>query len=491
MHSLSRLKETGKKAPTVLSLLSDVGTPVSVYHKLSRQEPAAFLFESTEGDSRLARYSFIGVDPVKTISFSTGTATILHTADGRQEAHSIDNPLSFLKQVLEKEACYAPGQAQEFPFTGGLVGYLGYAATKYFEGIPQQERDPFNVPEGYYGLYDSVIAFDHQYRRIKIISHRGEDHARQLLKRLTAPCELSALTDQENDIADQEVFDGVKGTFRRDEFVALVEKSKQYIREGQVFQIVVSHRFSLPTSTPALDVYRVLQALNPSPYAYLLKCPDFTYIGSSPETFVKSQNGQVVLRALAGTRPRGRTEEEDARLARELQADEKELAEHRMLVDLGRNDLGRMCRPGTIQVGEIATITRYTHVMHLATEITGTLAEGKTSFDAFQSCFPRGTVSGAPKIRAMQLLSELEPERRGIYSGVVGYFDFSGNMDGAIAIRSALIKDGQAHVNAGAGIVFDSKPESEFEETRNKAMSVIKAIKLAERTTEHASRADR
>jgi anthranilate synthase component 1 len=260
-----------------------------------------------------------------------------------------------------------------------------------------------------------------------------------------------------------------------------VRQSKEYICQGQVFQIVVSHRFSSPCTAQPLDVYRVLQSINPSPYAYYLKMPGLSYIGSSPETFVRCVDGQVTLRAIAGTRPRGRSCEEDEALAVELKSNEKELAEHYMLVDLGRNDLGRVCSVGSIKVGEIACLTRYTHVMHLATEITGRLRNDKTCFDAFRGCFPRGTVSGAPKIRAMQLLSQLEPEQRGIYSGVVGYFDFKGNMDGAIAIRSALIESGNAHVNAGAGIVLDSEPEAEYEETRNKAKSVLKAITVANR----------
>jgi anthranilate synthase component 1 len=481
---------TGKQSPVVLSLLSDVGTPVSVYHKLSQEEPTAFLFESTEGDNRLARYSFIGVDPIKTISFQNGQAQVIDRITSQTKSYPVANPLAFLRQFLEEQGYSKFTQEIDFPFTGGLVGYLGYAATSYFEGIPQQQADPFGVPDGYYGLYDSAIVFDHQFRRIKIISYRGAEHAEGLLQRLTKPSTLAALTDREQHLTNDEIWSGVTGPFNKDEFITLVERSKQYIKEGQVFQIVVSHRFSHPVSVPDLNIYRILQALNPSPYGYLLKYPGFTYIGSSPETFVKCQNGQAVLRALAGTRPRGDSDEEDQRLAAELKSDEKELAEHRMLVDLGRNDLGRICQPGTIEVGAIATITRYTHVMHLATEITGTLSEDKTCFDAFQSCFPRGTVSGAPKIRAMQLLSELEPEKRGVYSGVVGYFDFAGNADGAIAIRSALIKDGYAHVNAGAGIVFDSKPDAEYQETRNKAMSVMKAIKLAERAKSNADSSD-
>jgi anthranilate synthase component 1 len=261
--------------------------------------------------------------------------------------------------------------------------------------------------------------------------------------------------------------------------LGLVDQSKDYIRQGQVFQIVISQRFSLPCRAAALDVYRVLQAINPSPYAYYLKIPGAAYIGSSPETFVRCIDGEMSLRAIAGTRPRGADPAQDAALEVELKSNEKELAEHYMLVDLGRNDVGRVCQVGSIKLGELASLTRYTHVMHLSTEISGRLRNGKTAFDAFKSCFPRGTVSGAPKVRAMQLLSKLEPEQRGIYSGVVGYFDFKGNTDGAIAIRSALIKDGVAHINAGAGIVLDSDPLAEYEETRNKAKSVVKAVVAA------------
>jgi anthranilate synthase component I len=470
-------------APTVLSLYSDLGTPLSIFHRIAEGETTAFLFESAEGDNRLARFSFIGVDPVKTISFKKGMVTVRDNVRHHIETSGLSaalNPLQFLKHTLE--TCgMQPIPSLPYPFTGGLVGYMGYGATRYFDGIPQQAAAPYEIPEGHYGLYDSAIVFDHQFRRIVVISHRGEEHARGLVERIIAPSKLPALFDHGDEFDDSTTYDGVTGPFTKESFVNLVEQSKEYIYEGQVFQIVVSQRFSMPISSKALDIYRVLQAINPSPYAYFLKCPDFAYLGSSPETFVKCENGKVTLRALAGTRPRGSTDAEDKRLALELSSDEKELAEHHMLVDLGRNDLGRICKVGTVKVGEIATLTRYTHVMHLATDVTGELREDKTSFDVFQSCFPRGTVSGAPKIRAMQLLSQLEPEQRGVYSGVVGYFDLSGNMDGAIAIRSALIKDGMAHVNAGAGIVYDSNPVSEYEETRNKAKSVVKAIKLAEK----------
>lgn len=474
-------------APAVVSFLSDVGTPSCVFHRLSENEDTAFLFESTETDTRLARFSFIGIDPAKTIRLENGQATIVDRRIGKETTLAFENPLLVLSEVIREEPAFGNlpvGVSKlvgSLPFVGGLVGYLGYGATKYFEKIPQQKNDPQAVPEGYYGLYDSLVVFDHLTRRIHVLSYRGFDHVDMLSQRLLAGSELKPLFDLASNLSDSEIFEGIAGPFNQDQYVEAVHKCKEFINEGQVFQIVLAHRFGLPIKSEPLDVYRVLQAINPSPYAYYLKYPDFVYLGSSPETFVQCQDGEVVLRALAGTRPRGQTDAEDQALAQELRKNEKELAEHHMLVDLGRNDLGRICQPGTVRVGEIATLTKYAHVMHLATEVSGCLRNDKTCFDVVQSCFPRGTVSGAPKIRAMNLLSDLEPERRGIYSGVVGYFDFAGNTDGAIAIRSALIKNGQAHVSAGAGIVYDSDPVAEYEETRNKAKSVLKAIKMADK----------
>lgn len=467
------------KTASIISMLADVETPVSAFHKLSADVATAFLFESSESDTRLARFSIMGVDPVKTISLKDGKASIKQ--DTSSEEITFSDPLQLLKdQLTTFQSTIAPSKPLlDLPFAGGLVGYLGYAITKYFEGIPQQKDDPFNVPEGFYGLYDSVVVFDHLLRVIHIISYRGKEHAEQLQKKLLSSRHLPAVNSSAA-IADDELFKTVSGPFTKDTFMAAVKTAKEFVTKGEVFQIVVSHRFSQPVKSDALTIYRILQAINPSPYGYFLKCPDFVYLGSSPETFVKSKNGDALLRALAGTRPRGATEEEDICLAEELQNDEKELAEHRMLVDLGRNDLGRICQVGTVKVGEIAQITRYSHVMHLATDVTGKLCSQRNSFDLVRACFPRGTVSGAPKIRAMQLLSNLEPEQRGIYSGTVGYFDCFGNTDGAIAIRSAVIKDGYAHVNAGAGIVYDSDPLAEFNETRNKAKSVLTAIKMAE-----------
>ncbi|HEY9776450.1 MAG TPA: anthranilate synthase component I family protein [Planktothrix sp.] len=463
----------------VVTFSSDFGTPVSVFHTLMQQSCDAFLFESTEGDGRLARYSFLGVDPLFTVSI-TGRSATIKGLDGEKVVDA-ENPIELLEQLLQEHGGGAPSAdgLPDLPFLGGLVGYMGYGATGSLDGIAQQQSDPFKVPDALYGFYDTVVAFDHQYRRVSVVSQRGENHAQKLMQRAMAVKTLAPLRLSSRRLSEEELFENVSGPFDEAKFIEAVQKTKEFIRQGQAFQIVLAQRFSMRNDADPIDVYRMLQATNPSPYAYYLKCPGFVYVGSSPETFVRCREGKVLLRAIAGTRPRGANREQDDLLAAELRANEKEMAEHRMLVDLGRNDLGRVCGPGTIEIGEIACLTKYTHVMHLATEISGILAPDKTTFNAFQSCFPAGTVSGAPKIRAMQLLNQLEPERRGVYSGAVGYFDLYGNMDGAIAIRSALIKDGVAHVNAGAGIVYDSDPLGEYVETRNKAKSLIQAVKLA------------
>lgn len=468
--------------PTILTYAADFGTPVSVFHKLSIAADYGFLFESTEGDGRLARYSFLSIDPLLSVSFTESEALI--DRDGKMERRSLQDPLKMLEELLEENlGTCDPGDShpdlKDLPFSGGFVGYMGYGANSYFERIAMQESDPFQVPLGVYGLYDSVVVFDHQYRRVYFISYRGREHAQSLVEKALSADVLEPLQLAAARLNDEQIFDSISGPFTRKSFEDAVGKCKEYICEGQVFQIVLSQRFTTKSDADAIDIYRMLCATNPSPYAYFLKMPTFSYLGSSPETFVRCQNKQLLLRAIAGTRPRGGTVDEDEELTSELRGSEKEMAEHRMLVDLGRNDLGRVCRPGTIKTGPLACLTKYTHVMHLFTEITGELEENRSCFDAYRACFPAGTVSGAPKVRAMQLLAKLEPEQRGIYSGSVGYFDVSGNMDGAIAIRSMLVKDGYAHVNAGGGIVYDSDPGMEYEETRNKAKSLLQAVKLA------------
>lgn len=473
--------------PLVETLLSDVETPVSLFYKLTQSARTAFLFESAEGDRRVARFSFMGVDPCLSVMIAEGQATVCHHRQHTTQRVACDDPTALLADLAQAHLpVVAPktGLLKTFPFTAGWVGVMGYGATRYFEAVPQQAENPQGTPDGAYGLYDSVIVFDHLFRRLYLISYAPPDEAAAWLARVRA-----AIADHHTappalcyppDASLPDPFAGVQSAVGEAAFKQGVAQAKAYIAEGQAFQIVLSHRFYRPVSASPLTVYRTLQAVNPSPYAYFLQFPEFAYLGSSPETYVSCLEGRVTLRALAGTRPRGATPAEDAALAASLRADEKELAEHRMLVDLGRNDLGRVCRAATVTTGEIGCITWYTHVMHLATEISGDLQPGKTAYDVFRSCFPRGTVSGAPKIRAMELLATMEHERRGFYAGAVGYFDIDGNMDGAIAIRSALIRDGQAHVNAGAGLVADSTPEGEWQETRNKARSVLTALALAE-----------
>lgn len=480
-------KNRAMRKACVVSLLSDLHTPLSVFEKLAADDDTAFLFESTEGDSRLARYSIIGIEPLAKASFLDGQAVIEERVDDGSKVDgnskytgrniSFSDPTKVLQALID-ESCLEPLNL-DLPFTGGLAGYLGYAANQYFDGIKKQTKDPFKVPEACYGLYDTVIVLDHHKRLMHFISYRGEAYIKLLLAKLNKESMVQPIYSAVIQVEDSNLYSDVEAPHSKESYMDLVLRAKEYILEGQVFQIVVAHRFSSKISCSATDIYRVLAAINPSPYAYILKFPGFSYLGSSPETFVSCQNKKVTLKALAGTRPRGLTEEEDNRLSFELKANEKEMAEHRMLVDLGRNDLGRVCQAGTVEVSEIGVITKYAHVMHLATEITGTLNEGKSCFDVLRSCFPRGTVSGAPKVRAMQLLAGLESEQRGVYSGVVGYIDLKGNTDGAIAIRSGLVKDGFCHVNAGAGIVYDSDPESEYWETVNKAKSVIKAVSMA------------
>lgn len=525
---VDKVKVRGALRPVAIALTADIGSAVGIFHRLARNSRQAFLFESTEGDGRLARYSFLAVDPALSVAFIDGKAITVDNAGGTRTEEPLGNPLAFLRRKLHEHffadhldvgqsgdiaelppadplvgdgdkrlAGFSPADPlvpdgdkegaaffekfKDLPFIGGFAGYMGYGAIDYLEPIKKQAVDPFCVPDACYGLYESLIVFDHQFHSATIISLRGEEEAQSLLNKIITPEHLKPLSLDVTALNHEDIFADCASPYAKEQFLTLVEKTKSFISEGQAFQIVLSQRFSMPSPANPIDVYRILQATNPSPYAYFLKFPDFVYLGSSPETFVRCENGNVMLRAIAGTRPRGVSKANDEALASELKGDEKEMAEHRMLVDLGRNDLGRVSMPGSVKVGELACVTKYAHVMHLSTEINGQLKNNLDSFDAFASCFPAGTVSGAPKIRAMQLLSELECERRGIYSGSVGYFDLRGNADGAIAIRSALIKDGTAHVNAGGGIVYDSVAESEYQEARNKAKSVLQAIKLAAR----------
>jgi anthranilate synthase component I len=488
--------------------LSDTEPPVARFYRMAKEADCAALLESVEQDSRLARFSILAVAPWLTLTHHQGCSRLAPawpavTPEASNSGEAQDNPLFTMKHWTEK---LRPSQAMpkalsHLPFAGGWLGYLGYGVTQDFEEIPQQAKRPQEVPDAFYGYYCVVWVYDHLKRMLYGLAHRPQGMATPLWETTCKALAEGALPQEAlkvNDVTDEtlplfkmpmeglrplgrgEAFSPWQTSFTREGFMASVLEAKELIRQGEVFQIVLSQRFFKPFKAKPLEAYRLLQTINPSPYAYYLKCPNFAYLGASPETFVSCQQGEVMLKALAGTRPRGATEAEDQALELALINDPKELAEHRMLVDLGRNDLGRICKVGSLRVGKVAQVTHYSHVMHLTTELKGQLAEGKTAFDVAASCFPRGTVSGAPKIRAMQHLAKLEPEQRGLYSGAVGYFDLNGNGDAAIAIRSVLLKDGVAHVQAGAGVVYDSDPEMEYEETRNKAFGVISALNWAE-----------
>ncbi len=437
----------------------------------------SFLFELSENG--VPRYSILGFDPVLKIIFRDGKVFIKERGCNFVRNERIDNPICILKEILDQYKLSSFPKT-ELPFIGGLFGYLGYGACAYLDNIPQQSTDVSNVSDGQYGLYDSTLILDHASNDLYAVSFRSEAYLQNLCEKISR---LSQITEIDISSPYNISIDSidVDCSFNKQEYAHAFKQTKRYIEQGEVFQIVLSQRFSGKCESNTLDVYRILKSSNPSPYSFYFKTSDFVYLGTSPETFLLSNNNIVMLKAIAGTRRRGKDPEEDARLTEQLQEDEKELAEHYMLVDLARNDLGRVCKPGSIRLDDIAAINKYEHVMHMATTVKGELSSDKSCFDAFQSCFPAGTVSGAPKIRAMELLAKIEPERRGIYAGAIGYFDARGNMDSAIAIRSALIKDGIAHVNAGGGIVFDSDLDAEYEESFNKAKSVLRAIKVAER----------
>lgn len=470
--------------PTVLEFVSDVESPLSVFQRICHAQPNAFLFESSATGDRLARFSIVACDPIERFIVKNNVLSLVGTG-AAPVFLPVTDPLSVMAERMEHiSRCYVQEGIPEFiPFSAGYAGYLGYGATAYFDRIDRQSKDTLAIPEASFGFYDSAIVFDHLHRRMYVISYRSKEHAHVLKELIFAEKErsLGPLNIASCDMDLEQLFARIDSSMSKAEFMDAVRRCQEFIAEGQAFQIVLSQRFSRPVKTSALNIYRLLQSINPSAYAYFLRYPEFSYLGSSPETLLTCRAQELSLQVLAGTRKREGGKQDDLAAA-ELKVNEKELAEHYMLVDLGRNDLGRVSVTGSVAVSEIARVERYSHVMHLSTSISAKLRPELTCFDAVRGCFPAGTVSGAPKIRAMQLLSGLETEQRGIYSGMVGYFNINGDCDAALAIRSALIKDGTAHVNAGAGIVMDSDAEFEYEETRNKARSVLAAIRLAELT---------
>lgn len=448
LEEVRQLKKQGNLVPVCRDIQADLETPVSAYLKIARGN-YSFLLERVEGDGRLARYSFIGTEPYRMLSTREGGKT---------------DPLKLTARELGERRSVAVNGLPDF--CGGASGYLAYEAVRRWEDLPAPDSDPLALPESVFMFVDSLIVFDHATSRIKVISHAypntDTDRAYQaevskidkLVNRLEQPlnCQPITMLDRPNEPAE------ISSNLTREEFEASVEKARQYIIAGEAIRVVLSQRLSRPTIAHPFNLYQALRDINPSPYMFFLNLKDFQLIGSSPEILVKVANGRVTTRPLAGTRPRGKTPAQDERLEKELRSDEKEKAEHIMLVDLGRNDIGRVSMPGTVQLSELMDVERYSHVMHLVTNIDGRLRPELTPFDALRACFPAGTVSGAPKIRDMEIIAELEPDKRGPYAGCVGYFSFPGNMDTAITIRTIIVNNGIAHVQAGAGIAPALEP---------------------------------
>ncbi|UCG77334.1 MAG: anthranilate synthase component I [Nitrospirota bacterium] len=484
INTFKELCKTGNLVPVYREVLADTETPVSAYLKLSSSP--SFLLESVEGGEKWARYSFIGLHPSKIISGSDKEVKVTDE-NGKVTVIETDDPIGVLKSELEK---FDPVVIKELPrFCGGLVGYFGYDCVRYFEDIPDDGKKGVDMSDIYFMLADTILIFDSLKQKIKVVSNvftEGKDIEKaynDAVKKIENIVEkLKSGKASFIDIADAgEGKDEFVSSFSsKEEFMEAVKRSKDYVVSGDVVQVVISQRFQRECRTDPFSIYRALRLINPSPYMFFINTGDAEIIGSSPEILVRVEDGDIVLRPIAGTRRRGRTEQEDLNMEEELMSDPKEKAEHIMLVDLGRNDVGRVAETGSVKVTDLMYIERYSHVMHIVSNVVGKLESGKDIFDVVAACFPAGTVTGAPKIRAMEIIEELEPVRRGPYAGAVGYFGFSGNMDMCITIRTLVHKDGKIYVQAGAGIVADSDPELEYKETVNKAMGMMRAVEMAE-----------
>lgn len=460
------MREDGNLIPIYCELAADLETPVSAYLKVARG-PYSFILESVEGGERLARYSFIGTRPYLVLQ-------------GKG-----NDPLPLIRDELKR---HRPVPVLGLPrFHGGAVGYLSYEIARYFEKLPSPEIDPLGLPEYLFIFADTLIAFDHVTNKMKLISHihldeddvqRGYSKAVEAIEGLFHDLQQPLERPPTLDVPARAI--KAEPNMERCEFEAKVAQARKAIHEGELIQAVLAQRLHQKTSARPFDIYRALRMLNPSPYMYYLELGDFHIIGASPELLVRVEEGIVETHPIAGTRPRGKNEAIDAALESELLSDEKERAEHVMLVDLGRNDIGRVSLPGTVEVTQLMDVERYSHVMHMVSHIRGRLRPELDALDALKACFPAGTVSGAPKVRAMELIAELEPEKRGPYAGALGYVSFSGNLDMAITIRTIVLKDGLSHVQAGCGIVADSIPSREYEESVSKAQAPLKAIEQAE-----------
>jgi anthranilate synthase component 1 len=483
------LAKTHPLVPVYRQLVGDTLTPVTAFRKIQEGD-WSFLFESVIGGERLGRYSFVGSSPF--LIFRAWDRNVRVERPGTDVAITSPQPPDPLKLLEDTLAKYHAPPIPGLPrFCGGAVGYAGYDTVRYVEKLDHPPTDDRKLPDLCFALYDRMVIFDHINKTIAAVAHAHVDANNPRRSYEDACRRVDALVAQlQSRESDLPLCDIVRignvtrtaqSNFAPGDYDKAVEKAKEYIRAGDIFQVVLSQRFTTQTTAQPFDIYRTLRVVNPSPFMFYLSLgPDLRLVGSSPEIMVRVEGDKITIRPLAGTRKRGKTEEEDDRLASELIADPKERAEHIMLVDLGRNDVGRVARYGSVQLSDVMQVERYSHVMHICSNVTGRLEAGLTAFDALRSCLPAGTLSGAPKVRAMQIIDELEPHRRGPYGGAVGYIDFSGNMDTCIALRTMVIKGQTVYVQAGAGLVADSVPASEREECENKALGLLRALEIAE-----------
>jgi anthranilate synthase component 1 len=459
-----------------------VETPVSVLMKLQNKDHV-YLLESVEGGEKWGRYSFLGTDAG--VVFRVRGNKVIIEDNGKITAREHKgNPLNFLRELLKR---YKPVAISGLPrFYGGAVGYLGYEMVRYFEELPPSPPDDLNLDEAIFVISGSLMIFDNVRHTIKVVACAYTQEADSLEESYKASCEkIEAMIETISAAASHKISASTgedvnfQSNMLPEEYRAAIEKARKYITAGDIIQVVLSQRFETPCRSNPIDLYRALRFVNPSPYLFFLKMDDLTLIGSSPEVMVRKEEDTMELRPIAGTRKRGKTEQEDRALSDELLSDEKERAEHVMLVDLGRNDLGRVAQTGSVQVNQYMVVEKYSHVMHLVSNVRAQLAKGKDAFDVLAATFPAGTLTGAPKVRAMEIINELEKVKRGPYGGAVGYFSFSCNMDLCITIRTMVLKNGRVYVQAGAGIVYDSVPESEHQESLNKSRGMLQAVRLA------------
>jgi anthranilate synthase component I len=485
-ETFRQLAERYQLVPVYRRLVSDTLTPVTAFRKID-SGAGACLFESVVGGEKVGRYSFLAADPLMELA-AYGTQVTIRDASGSRTFHA-DDPLREVRELLY--AASAARLPELPPFEGGAVGYAGYDVVRYAEHLPNAPLDDRGLPDLAFGFYDRMIVFDNVDKTMYVVvmariePQQGADAIyREACRRVDELVEQLSSRDSGLQCADIGTLGDAaikyESNFRQQEFEAAVRRCVDYIRAGDIFQVVISQRLEVPIQSDPFEIYRTLRVVNPSPFMFFLRTGSVTLVGSSPEIMCRVVDGKVTVRPLAGTRRRGRTEEEDQLLAAELLADPKERAEHVMLVDLGRNDVGRVARYGSVQVSDVMVIERYSHVMHITSNVTGQLQPGRDAFDALQACLPAGTVSGAPKVRAMEIIDELEPHRRGPYAGAVGHLDYHGNMDTCIALRTIVVQGDRAYVQAGAGIVADSQPQLEYQETLNKAHGLLKAIEITE-----------